>query len=254
MPVDGEYGPITRRAVRRFQASHGLVVDGIVGPQTLAALRIRRSSGTSSGGSGGSIPRIVTRRDRRAAARSALGRPYAWGGNGPGSFDCSGLMVWAWRQAGVTLPGQSYAQYLAGRPVSRSNVRAGDLVFFATNGPGASHVGIAISGSSFISATTRGVRVQLDRRLVLGLELRRRAPRGLGDRYRAGRARDAPNAALASDDVREPPRCPAVEPEAGADPAFRGRRWGRASPALRGARPDPCPRVPRLESGQAHGR
>jgi peptidoglycan DL-endopeptidase CwlO len=161
VPVDGEYGPITRRAVRRFQASHGLVVDGIVGPQTLAALRIRRSSGTSSGGSGGSSSHASSRAATAvAAARSALGRPYAWGGNGPGSFDCSGLMVWAWRQAGVTLPRTSYAQYLAGRPVSRSNVRAGDLVFFATNGPGASHVGIAISGSSFISATTRGVRVQ----------------------------------------------------------------------------------------------
>jgi peptidoglycan hydrolase-like protein with peptidoglycan-binding domain len=165
VPVDGAYGPVTRRAVKRFQERHGLVVDGIVGPQTLAALGIRRPSGSSHGGGGGGGGGGGAHASSRAptavaAARSALGRPYAWGGNGPSSFDCSGLMVWAWRQAGVTLPRTSYAQYLAGRPVSRSNVRAGDLVFFATNGPGASHVGIAISGSSFISATTRGVRVQ----------------------------------------------------------------------------------------------
>jgi peptidoglycan hydrolase-like protein with peptidoglycan-binding domain len=161
VPVDGEYGPITRRAVKRFQARNGLVVDGIVGPQTLAALGIRRPDGGSSGGNGGSGSHASSQAATAvAAARSALGRPYAWGGNGPGSFDCSGLIVWAWRQAGVTLPRTSYSQYLAGRPVSRSNVRAGDLVFFATNGPGASHVGMAISRSSFISATTRGVRVQ----------------------------------------------------------------------------------------------
>jgi peptidoglycan DL-endopeptidase CwlO len=161
--VDGVYGPITRRAVKRFQARHGLVVDGIVGPQTLAALGIRHtgsSSGGIGGGAGGGGHASSRAATAVAAARSALGRPYAWGGNGPSSFDCSGLMVWAWRQAGVTLPRTSYAQYLAGRPVSRLSVRAGDLVFFATNGPGASHVGIAISGSSFISATTRGVRIQ----------------------------------------------------------------------------------------------
>jgi peptidoglycan DL-endopeptidase CwlO len=161
--VDGEYGPITRRAVKRFQASHGLTVDGIVGPQTLAALGIRQGSGgheSSNNGGGGGSHASSKAATAIAAARSALGAPYAWGGNGPSSFDCSGLTVWAWRHAGVVLPRTSYSQYLAGRPVSRSSVRAGDLVFFSTNGPGASHVGIAISSSSFISATSHGVRVQ----------------------------------------------------------------------------------------------
>lgn len=163
--VDGEYGPITRRAVKRFQASHGLTVDGVVGPETLSALGIRQGSGSSSNGSGntgggGGSHASSKAASAVAAARSALGAPYAWGGNGPSSFDCSGLTVWAFRHAGVVLPRTSYSQYLAGRPVSRSSVRAGDLVFFSTNGPGASHVGIAISGSSFISATSHGVRVQ----------------------------------------------------------------------------------------------
>ena len=94
------------------------------------------------------------------AARAQVGKPCAWGGNGPGASDCSGLPVWSVRQAGIWLPRTSYAQYGASRPVGRGDVRAGDLVFFATNGPGASHVGIAVSGSSFVSATTRGVRVE----------------------------------------------------------------------------------------------
>ncbi len=93
-------------------------------------------------------------------ARAQIGKPYAWGGNGPGSFDCSGLTTYAYRAAGISLPRTSHAQFGVGSRVSRGAVRAGDLVFFATNGPGASHVGIAISNGSFVSATSHGVRIQ----------------------------------------------------------------------------------------------
>jgi cell wall-associated NlpC family hydrolase len=87
-----------------------------------------------------------------------IGTPYAAGGAQPGGFDCSGLVQWAFKQAGVTLPRTSFAQFSVGTPVSRANVQAGDLVFFNANGPGASHVGIATSNSTAISATTHGVR------------------------------------------------------------------------------------------------
>jgi cell wall-associated NlpC family hydrolase len=92
-----------------------------------------------------------------AAAQSKLGAPYALGGEGP-AWDCSGLTQWAMAQAGVTIPRTSYDQWGVGVPVSRANIQAGDLVFFNTDGPGASHVGIATSNSSVISATTHGVR------------------------------------------------------------------------------------------------
>ncbi len=162
--VDGEWGPQTRSAVRDYQREHGLQVDGVPGPATLGSLGIRASPGTSdtdstpstasssssssSNGGGGAI----------SAARSKTGAPYSYGATGPSSFDCSGLVQWAFKQAGVSLPRTSFAQYGEGSTVSKGNIRAGDLVFFNTAGPGASDVGIATGPTTVISATSsRGV-------------------------------------------------------------------------------------------------
>ncbi|MFL5929289.1 MAG: NlpC/P60 family protein [Gaiellaceae bacterium] len=85
-------------------------------------------------------------------AMSQLGTPYVWGGASPGGFDCSGLVMWAYAQVGVSLPHSSYAQYGYGVPVSRDQLQAGDLVFF----DGLGHVGIYIGGGQFVHAPHTG--------------------------------------------------------------------------------------------------
>jgi cell wall-associated NlpC family hydrolase len=96
-----------------------------------------------------------------AAVRAALalvGRPYLWSGMGRGGFDCSGLVAHVFAALGVALPHSSYAQYTRGTAVLRAELFAGDLVFFQTDGPGPSHVGIYVGGSRFVHASSsRGV-------------------------------------------------------------------------------------------------
>jgi peptidoglycan DL-endopeptidase CwlO len=85
-------------------------------------------------------------------ALSQLGTPYVWAGSAPGGFDCSGLVMWAYSQVGVSLPHSSYAQYGMGVPVSRDQLQPGDLVFF----DGLGHVGIYIGGDQFVHAPHTG--------------------------------------------------------------------------------------------------
>jgi cell wall-associated NlpC family hydrolase len=151
LAVDGVYGPVTRAAVTAFQRTHGLEVDGVVGPQTLGALGLGAGTPALSGsGSGGGVAAL-------AAARREVGVPYVYGGTGAGGFDCSGLTQWAFAQAGITLPRTSYSQFTVGVAVSSTAIQAGDLVFWNTDGSGASHVGIATGAGTAISATTHGV-------------------------------------------------------------------------------------------------
>ncbi len=83
-----------------------------------------------------------------AILRGALGDPYVWGGTTPSGFDCSGLIQWAFAQVGVELPRTSFAQFDTGTPAAQP--APGDLVFFQTYAPGASHVGMAIGAGQFI--------------------------------------------------------------------------------------------------------
>lgn len=94
-----------------------------------------------------------------AAALDLRGVPYSNGGTDPTQgFDCSGLVAYVFRQHGVALPRQTAAQFGAGSPVPRERVRPGDLLFFSTVAPGASHVGIAIDEDEFVHApSSRGV-------------------------------------------------------------------------------------------------
>ncbi len=93
-----------------------------------------------------------------AFARSQLGKPYVFGAAGPSSYDCSGLMLAAWRSAGVSLPRTSQQQYAQGRRVARSDLRPGDLVFFYSQSP--SHVGMYVGNGMIIHAPRPGRSVE----------------------------------------------------------------------------------------------
>ena len=91
-------------------------------------------------------------------ASQQLGKPYVWGAQGPNSFDCSGLTYYVYKNAaGITLPRTSVEQSKYGTTVSKSNLKAGDLIFFDTSGPndgGVSHVGIYVGNGQMIHASS----------------------------------------------------------------------------------------------------
>ena len=89
-----------------------------------------------------------------ATALSLRGAPYAWGGETPGGFDCSGFTHYVYAQHGIPIPRVAAHQYHAGAAVDRKNVQPGDLVFFSTVAPGPSHVGLAIGGGEFVYASS----------------------------------------------------------------------------------------------------
>lgn len=90
-------------------------------------------------------------------ALAQLGEPYSWGGTGPGSWDCSGLVMKAWAAAGISLPRVVGPQYGATRHISRSQLQPGDLVFYG----GMSHVGMYLGKGRVVHAPRPGRSVEI---------------------------------------------------------------------------------------------
>src|SRR4051794_11564956 len=86
-------------------------------------------------------------------ALAQVGDPYVWGGAGPDSFDCSGLVQYAYQAAGVYLPHSSSMQSTLGTPVAISDLQPGDLVFFYSP---VSHVAMYIGNGQIVQASTAG--------------------------------------------------------------------------------------------------
>lgn len=117
---------------------------------------------------GGEPPKIivgsgagtVSSGDAISTAKQFLGRPYVWGGSNPSTgFDCSGLVQWSYKQAGVSLPRTASQQYLATQRISAGEARVGDLVFFSY-GSGVAHVGIYLGNNTMIDAQNNGVVIE----------------------------------------------------------------------------------------------
>lgn len=93
-----------------------------------------------------------------ALAESFLGSPYVWGGTTPSpGFDCSGLVQYVYAHFGVNLNRVTWDQYQEGQGVSEADLKPGDLVFFSTYAPGASHVGIYVGNRIMIDDSDYGV-------------------------------------------------------------------------------------------------
>src|SRR5271165_4983729 len=104
------------------------------------------------GGGGGDRATVVQ------AALTQVGSAYVWGGAAPGGFDCSGLVMWAFQQAGISLPHSSQALAHGGQPVGLSDLQPGDVLTFYSD---ASHAGLYVGDGMMIHSSTYGVPVRV---------------------------------------------------------------------------------------------
>ena len=94
-----------------------------------------------------------------AFALAQRGKPYRWGAQGPGAYDCSGLTWATWQAAGVAIP-RTAAGQLAGLPRVRGQLRPGDLVIYRTDGPTRRHVGMVVAPGRMVEAPGRGIAIR----------------------------------------------------------------------------------------------
>jgi peptidoglycan DL-endopeptidase CwlO len=142
-------------SVRRF----------VLRPLLIASSALLLVAPTAYGSGTGLAPQDVRSAPPPTVAQVALERalamrgvPYVYGGSTPSGFDCSGLVRYAYRGAGITLAHSSYAQWDAGWRVRRRALRPGDLVFF-----GMGHVGLYVGGGRFVHAPETGRVVSVNR-------------------------------------------------------------------------------------------
>jgi cell wall-associated NlpC family hydrolase len=121
----------------------------------------------SSGGATGPVPGTVSAATEQQAvnyAESQIGKPYQWGAAGPDSYDCSGLVMWAYAHVGVTLDHWTGYQWQEGAHIATSALRPGDLLFFATDTSDPNtihHVGIYIGSGQMVEAPYTGANVRI---------------------------------------------------------------------------------------------
>ncbi len=108
-------------------------------------------------------PGHVSEYDLVGTALNLRGIPYRNGGSDQSGFDCSGFTQYVFSQYGVALPREVREQFKTGKAINRRSFEPGDLIFFTTTEPGASHVGIAVGGDEFIHAPSTSGVVRVER-------------------------------------------------------------------------------------------
>ncbi|MBT3320546.1 MAG: CHAP domain-containing protein [Clostridia bacterium] len=157
----GYYGSVTEAAVRLFQATNKLAIDGKAGKQTIGLLTSGGYTNAASpitSGSVGSTPSAEKVADMLAVARSKMGAPYVRGAKGPNSFDCSGYVYWVINKIGVK---QSYLTTYGWRSMTKytkitdiNALKPGDIILFHLDGLSSTrgHMGIVTSDGTMIHA------------------------------------------------------------------------------------------------------
>jgi cell wall-associated NlpC family hydrolase len=145
--------------LRRFRAANAALIarqQASAAAADMSTYRTRVAAGLVDGSTG---PVAATALAAVRVALAQLGKPYVFGAEGPSTYDCSGLVQYAYAHAGVGLPRTARPQFRATRPVPPSQLLPGDLLFFATdksNWDTIHHVGIYLGGGRMVHAPTTG--------------------------------------------------------------------------------------------------
>ncbi len=132
----------------------------LIGLAALAGCASGPSAPVASAGS--TRPTLDQAGEAAGHAQKMLGKPYKYGGSSPTGFDCSGLVLYSFRQAGVRLPHNTEQQRKTARPIQVAELRPGDLLFFNQEGKKYGHVAIYIGSGKFVHAPSSGKSVRAD--------------------------------------------------------------------------------------------
>jgi cell wall-associated NlpC family hydrolase len=145
--------------LRRFRVANSVLLarqQATAAASDMSTYRTRVAAGLVDGSAG---PVAATALEAVRIALAQLGKPYVFGAEGPSTYDCSGLVQYAYGHAGIAVPRTARPQYRASRPVPPSQLLPGDLLFFATdksNWDTIHHVGIYLGGGRMVHAPTTG--------------------------------------------------------------------------------------------------
>jgi len=142
----GKFSNDLAQVIKNFQRSKGLKVNGQIDDRTYRSII---DAAFEKEGIRGVSPFAIIR-----TAASYKGVPYSFGGATPKGFDCSGYVQYVFKKNRALLPRTADVQFVKGIFVTQSSLRPGDLVFFTTYEPGASHVGIYAGNGKFWNATS----------------------------------------------------------------------------------------------------
>jgi cell wall-associated NlpC family hydrolase len=152
--VTGRWDKATETATKRLQKAMGLPPNGLVDASFLTSIGIKMRG---VAGSSGPLPSPASNAAVVQVAMQYIGVPYRWGGTTPAGFDCSGLMVFSYRQIGKSLPRTTWDQWGAFPRVPFDQLAPGDLVFFRNLG----HMGMYIGDGNVLHAPQTGRNVMV---------------------------------------------------------------------------------------------